>query len=210
MDLIPARASACLGLSQCRLLLRSPAGLLFYLGERVQGQVTGLRAVPDHPPVDMRFGPCISSQETLVFGTSVTPFLLDGANYDEFCRLCLMPGEIPTRGSWRARQTPTPGTHSSHGSVSQTAMGTSHAGASSSFSGFDATFWVPDHVDYYTGSEMVRYEVPVSYLSDYSPLPENVTQVFFFLLLLSLCHSECPDDDCLCRFLSTGLGILTT
>ena len=76
--------------------------------------------------------------------------------------------------------------HSSYGSASQTTMGTSHAGASSSFSGLDATFWVPDHVDYYTGSEMVRYEVPVSYLSDYRPLPENVTQVFFFLLLLLL------------------------
>ena len=136
--------------------------------------------VPDHPPMDMCFECRISGQETLVLGTSVTPFLLDGADYDEFCRLHLMPYEIPVRGTVGARRTPTPGMHSSHGSVSQTTMGTSHAGASSSFSGFDATFWVPDHVDYYTGNEMARYEVPVSYLSDYRPLPEDVTQVFSY------------------------------
>ena len=140
LDLVPARASSCFGLTSCRLLLRSPTGLLFYLGERVQGQVTSVRVVPDHPLVDMRFGPRISGQETLVLGTFATSFLLDGVDYDEFCRLHLMPCEIPTRGNMRGTRTPTPGMHSSHGFVSQTTMGTSHAGASSSFSGFDATF----------------------------------------------------------------------
>ena len=179
LDLIPARAADCLRLSSCRVLLRSPTGLLYYLGERVQGQVTGVRVVPEHPPVDMRFGSRISGQEALVLGTSAVPFLLDEADYDEFCRVHLMPCEIPSRGSTSARQTPTPGMHSSHGSVSQTTMGTSPAGASSSSSGIDAGFWAPEHVDYLgTGCEMVYYEIPTAFPSDYRPIPEGVTQVF--------------------------------
>ena len=214
LDLIPARAASCFELSSCRLLLRSPTDLLFYLGERVQGQVTGIRVVPDHPPVDMCFGARISGQEALILGTSATPFLLDEGDYDEFCYLHLMPHEIPTRGFVRGRQTPTHGAHSSHGSVSQATMGTSHVGASSSSSGLDASFWAPDHVDYFgTGSEMARYEIPVAFPSDYRPLPEDVSQVFFFLLFfLSIlsCHSECLDGNCSCRFLLTGLGMLMT
>ena len=180
LDLVPARAADCFRLSSCRVLLRSPTGPLYYLGERVQCQVTGIRVVLEHPPVDMRFGSRISGQEALVLGTSVVPFLLDEADYDEFCRIHLMPREILARGPTRARQTPTPGMHSSHGSVSQATMGTSPAGASSSFSGIDASFWAPDYVDYLgTGCEMVRYEVHAALPSDYRPLPEDVTQVFF-------------------------------
>ena len=54
--LIPPRASTCLRLTQCRVLLRSPAGMSYFLGERVQDQTEGDRVVPAHPPVDMRFG----------------------------------------------------------------------------------------------------------------------------------------------------------
>ena len=84
LDLIPARAASYFGLSSCRLLLRSPTGLLYYLGERVQGQVTGIRVVPDHPSVDMCFEYRIARQETLVVGIFVMPFFLDMADYNEF------------------------------------------------------------------------------------------------------------------------------
>ena len=74
--------------------------------------------------------------------------------------------------------------HSSYESVSQVTMGTSPVGASSSFSGIDVSFWAPEYVDYIgTGCEMVHYEVPTAFLSDYRPIPEGVTQVFLSLCL---------------------------
>ena len=129
--------------------------------------------------MDMHFGSHVACQKTLVVGTFAVPFLLDGVDYDKFCHLHLMPCEIPTGSSTRERQVPKLGMQFLDESTSQATIGTSQAGASSSFSGIDTSFWAPKYVDYIgIGCEMVHYEVPTAFPSDYRLIPEGVTQVF--------------------------------
>ena len=149
---MPLWAVDCLRLSLNQFLLRAPSSLLYFLGERVRGQVDGSQMVPFHPPVDMRFGTRITLHEDLFISVYAEHLLIEGFDYDEFCRTHLMPREIPVRGRSapsRGRQTHSSAMPSSHGSVSHTAMGASSSGAgASTTAGLDSAYWAPGHLDY--------------------------------------------------------------
>ncbi|KDP42357.1 hypothetical protein JCGZ_02872 [Jatropha curcas] len=77
-------------LSQRRVVLSHPILRRYYLGERVDFQIRGCRSVPYAPPEDMRAGKQMILTATHTEGIPYLEFIM-GGDYDEFCRISLMP-----------------------------------------------------------------------------------------------------------------------